>query len=479
MWRKVSVCGAVVLLLLSLPVARLPTTLSIDYNEGINTYNAADAVAGRQLYPPGLRAIGYPPLSFYVVGAIGWLSGNQVVAGRAIAFGSLIVSALCAGWIVVFLGGGRDAGALTAIVAIGIVAALAPEYVAMNDHELLARAMMLLALGFYIRRRTAASSGTLVAIAVVNVTALFMKQTVLAVPVAIEWDLWRRSRQGFAIWAAAFVVGIAVAAGAIQIASSGTFLAEAAMPRELVLEHWIGLAGSTLLRLAPLLVVAAPILWRPRGACTSVPALRNGGGIRVYFVASLATGLVFSAGAGTDVNFFFDLFFATAMAVGLSVEATPERSAARTLRLGIVVAFLIVAVPFRMLTPARYRVLAALAADTRADTEFLTGIDGDALCETSLVCFWAGKPFAFDPYLVSEKIIGGRVSEGSVVDLIASGRFRVIQTEAPVPSASGAHALRPGVILRRGRFTENTFAALRQHYRLARTSTNGAFYIPN
>jgi hypothetical protein len=337
--------------------------------------------------------------------------------------------------------------------------------------------MMLLALSFYIRCRAAAAPGTLVAIAVVNVIALFMKQTVLAVSVAIGCDLWRRSRQGFAIWAAAFVVCVAGATGAIQIASNGRFLSEAAMPRELVVEHWIGLAGSTLLQLAPLLIVVAPILWRPHGALTSVPALRNGGGIRVYFVASLVTGLIFSAGAGTDVNFFFDLFFATAMAVGLSVEAASERSAARRLRLGIVVAFLIVAVPFRVLTPARYRALAALAADTRADAEFLGAIDGDALCETSLLCFWAGKPFAFDPYLVSEKIVGGRVSEETVVDLIASGRFRVIQTEDPVASNFGAPALRPGVTLRRGRFTEHTLAALRQRYRLARTSTNGAFYI--
>lgn len=464
-----ALCGVLVLLLLSLPIARLPMTLSIDYNEGLHTYHAVDAMAGRQLYPPDLRAIGYPPLSYYVVGAIGRLAGNHVIAGRATALASLVGVAAAAGWIVVLLGGGRDAGVLTAIVTVGIVAALAPVYVGMNDPELLARAVSMLAFAMYLRRRATPTAGRLVGVAALIAGALFMKQTLLPVPFAIGWDLWRRSRTGFAMWGGA-LVGLLVVAGAIvQTASGGRFASEVLMPRELVFEHWIGLAESTLLRLAPLLIVATPIVWRARGDLAV---------LREYFVISLLAGLILSAGAGTDVNFFFDLYIATAVAIGLGVASTAERSLGRRSLLAAVVVFLVAAVPFRVLTPARYRALTAQAAESRADSQVLAGIDGDAMCENLLLCVWAGKPFALDPFLVSEKIVGGRIAEASIVDAIASTRFRVIQTDTVVPPELETAGLRDGGIRRRGRYTENTLVALRRHYRLIRQSTNGAFYVP-
>ena len=140
--------------------------------------------------------------------------------------------------------------------------------------------------------------------------------------------------------------------------------------------------------------------------------------------------------------------------------------------------FLVAALPFRVLTPARYRALAARAADTRADSRFLGAVDGDALCENMVLCFRAGKPFAFDPFLVNEKVVVGRVAETVVEEVIASTRFRVIQTDVDVLAEPDPTQDRQGAIERRGRFTRHTLAALRRHYRLDRVSANGAFYIP-
>ena len=464
-------CGALVLLLLSLPIARLPMTLSIDYNEGLNAYHAADAIAGRQLYPPDVRAIGYPPLSYYVVGAIGRIGGDQVIAGRVIALASLIGVAIAAGWIVVLLGGDRNTGTMTAILTVGLVAALAPSYVAMNDPELLAHAVMLPALGMYVRGRKAGGSARLlIAVAALIVAALFMKHTLLALPVAIGWDLWRRSRRDFAIWGSALVGLLVMASAIVQLMSGGRFVTEIVLRRELVFEHWLGLAGSTLLRLAPLLVVAMPILWRAPGDLEV---------LRAYFVASLVGGLGLAAGAGTDVNFFFDLFVATAIAIGIGLSPSDmrERARARRARAALVLGCLLVAVPFRVLTPARYRALTVVASASRADRQFLASIDGDTMCENVLLCYWAGKPFALDPYLVGEKIVAGRLAEADVEAIIASKRFRVIQTDAVGPPLE-RDALHPGAVRRRGRYTEQTLVALHQSYRLSRESANGAFYIP-
>jgi hypothetical protein len=463
-------CGALVVLLLSLPIARLPSAFSIDYNEGVNAYHAADAMAGRPLYPPDLRAINYPPLSFYAVGAIGALVGDHTIAGRAVALAALVAAAACVGSIVALLGTPRDAAAVAALTAVGTVAALAPGYVAMNDPELLAHALALLALAIHLRHRAHPTVAPLGAVAGLLAASLLMKHTLLPVPIAIGWDLWRRSRRAFAVWAGALAGLLVVAAASTEIATDGRFLADVIIPRELELEHWVGLAGSTLLRLAPLVVVAAPVVLRAR---------EGRGIVRVYFCASLAAGLVFAAGAGTDVNFFFDLFLATAIAVGLSLAdfARNGRSASPGWALGLTLLFFVVAVPVRVLTPARYRALAERAAASRADVAFVAAEPGEALCETSLLCYWALKPFAFDPYLVSEKILGGHLPESAVIETVASGRFRVIQLDHPVPPEIATSGSVSGPIRRRGRFTERTLATIAGHYRLARQSANGAFYV--
>src|SRR5689334_17460647 len=65
------------------------------YNEGWNAYWADAAWRGRALYPAVDSPISdnYPPLSFYIVGALGRLIGDNVFAGRLLALLSLLAVA--------------------------------------------------------------------------------------------------------------------------------------------------------------------------------------------------------------------------------------------------------------------------------------------------------------------------------------------------------------------------------------------------
>ena len=74
------------------PVWRAFLPLEIWGNEGWNAYHADAAMRGAQLYPPpdGLVANNYPPLSFYIIGAIGRLIGDPILAGRLLSLVAVV-----------------------------------------------------------------------------------------------------------------------------------------------------------------------------------------------------------------------------------------------------------------------------------------------------------------------------------------------------------------------------------------------------
>jgi hypothetical protein len=90
--------GACVLLLgvvffgMTPPLLTIGRFIPLDPNEGWNAYFGDAAIHGGVLYPPADALItnNYPPLSFYIVGGIGYLTGNTIFAGRAIALVSLL-----------------------------------------------------------------------------------------------------------------------------------------------------------------------------------------------------------------------------------------------------------------------------------------------------------------------------------------------------------------------------------------------------
>jgi hypothetical protein len=64
-----------------------------NYNEGWNAFFALKAMRMENLYssPGTLVQNNYPPLSFYIVGLIGTLIGDQVIAGRLVSLASMLI----------------------------------------------------------------------------------------------------------------------------------------------------------------------------------------------------------------------------------------------------------------------------------------------------------------------------------------------------------------------------------------------------
>jgi hypothetical protein len=80
----------------------LPLHILKSVNEGFNAYFARRAMDGIILYPrpPEMLMNNYPPLSFYIIGPLGKLMGDYIIAGRIISVVSFLAIVALLGYIV-------------------------------------------------------------------------------------------------------------------------------------------------------------------------------------------------------------------------------------------------------------------------------------------------------------------------------------------------------------------------------------------
>ena len=137
------------------PAYRAFVNVEIDINEGWNAY-FADAALGRMpLYPSRDQLItnNYPPLSFYIVGGLGRLIGDTVLAGRLLSLAAVAALAVMAALAIKRLGGNATAAAVGALYFLATMCRFFTDYVGMNDPQLLAQAVMSVGFLMFLRRR--------------------------------------------------------------------------------------------------------------------------------------------------------------------------------------------------------------------------------------------------------------------------------------------------------------------------------------
>src|ERR1700761_6927210 len=91
-WALVMVLAVVAAYFLIWPIWRAQFLVEIWFTEAWNAYYQAAAATGAKLYPSADQLIvnNYPPLSFYVIGALGKLTGSSLLAGRALSIVALL-----------------------------------------------------------------------------------------------------------------------------------------------------------------------------------------------------------------------------------------------------------------------------------------------------------------------------------------------------------------------------------------------------
>jgi Dolichyl-phosphate-mannose-protein mannosyltransferase len=465
------------LVLVAYPAIRIAWDIEIDANEGWNAYYQLRAIAGQSLYhnDSPLFMNNYPPLSFYVVGAVAALVGDPQIAGRLVSLVSLLVVALSCGSIVRSAGGQRTDATLAIATCLGLFSVFATDYLGMNDPQMLGQALIAAGLAVHMRGPQSARRGIL--IAVLFGLGVLTKHNMVIVPLLVAADILRRGSNPVRI--SFFATGLTMAAlsALLLLALVGeTFFTQLLMSRAYDPARGFLVTTEVLGKLqAPLAIIGLLLL--------SGRHQRPIGLLGAYMALALVEGAVFAGGQNTDINVFFDLYIALAIGTGLASHCLELRMPAAGLRTGLALvanAGVLFGAPL-----ALGRFVVDVAGDMtdrerlfHADVDYVKAHPGPVLCQSYLLCFRAGKPMIYDTFNVNMNVAHGRLPADILTAKLRRHEFSVIQiSDLPEHSPNDP----PGAQSMPARFThfsDEVFAVLDQEYVVDRVGNSGRFYRP-
>jgi hypothetical protein len=458
---KATIALRVVLVLLALVclvgmwrvMAGLGLQVPLDPNEGWNAYHAAAAIHGRPLYPPPQAYLvnNYPPLSYYVVGVMGLVTGDNIIAGRIV---SLLAFATILGGLFV-IAKRLGASPLEACLAPLLFAAallITTDYVGMDDPQLLAHAVSLCGLVVLLSstpRRIALA-------ALLFVLAFFVKHAVVAMPIAATlWLLWRDRKAGLKL-AGFGLVFLLIGLVMFRVIYGVSLLTVVATARLYSFEALRTALWSWLQWSGVLIAALAGLIWQRRhDAGVQLCAL--------YASIGIAIGAVFLGGAGVDPNVLFDADMALALSAALAISSFADWRQPVLAGLCALPLLWIAATSEEWLEANLiWHPLREEARVAGGDIAFMAGRNGPALCEMLSFCYWAGKPPAVDFFNVGQQFDTGTRSDAELVRQITEKRFAVIQFDPDSPYSLG----------------ENVHEAMDRSYRVHHEDWYGTFYVP-
>jgi len=417
------------------PVYRAFPNVEIDTNEGWNAYQA-DAAFGRMpLYPSPDKLIGnnYPPLSFYIVGAVGRVVGDPILAGRLISLVAVLGIGVAVAAGIRALGGDRAGAGVGGAVFVITIAHYCDGYVGMDDPQLLAQAIM--AAGFVGFLRADARGRSCLGPILLMGFAGFVKHNIIAMPAtAFLWLGFSRPREAVKC---ALVSGVAVALGfALCFALYGrdffTNLFVARKTSWALSLFYLDDLKSVNWALA-ITILFGCIRWRDRGARLCL------------LFALLAVGASFlqRAGDGVDVNATFDMIIAVSLGTGLAFSHAGRLPQRRFCNAAMLQCAILLALCYRLQPTdyhggdASYRVLfdpslktetairEAATAESIAKVRATPGL----VMSSTYICYRSGKPFAVDDFNVTERMATGALPPGTLQAHIDKGEITVVESD--------------------------------------------------
>jgi Glycosyltransferase family 87 len=446
MRRALATLDAVLALACIAGLARVVATVKLhvplDPNEGWNAYHTLAAMSGGALYPPpdSFLANNYPPLSYYIVGAVGWLTGDEIVAGRIVSLLSLIAVAAGIFFSVRRMGAEREASLFGALwFVLGLL--VFTDYVGMDDPQLLGHAVAMAGLLLLLR-------GNIFGAALAMALALFVKHNLVVMPLAAL--IWlaltdRRAALRFAAWGIGFcVVGLIL----FRLVHGVNLWSELASPRLYSLATLRdNVAAWTIWGGAGLAVMAALLLVRRADRYVALCA--------IYAFVAVVLGVFFAGGAGVDLNVWFDAAIALSLGAALALDRF-----GRDLHKGLAASAYVLAL------------VAGLALNwddvwQRPQTAepgiaFLKSRPGPALCEMLSLCYWAGKRAEVDTFNTGQAFATGARSDAALIALIAARRYRVMEFDSLDDFALGPRVKQ----------------AVLANYRIDHEDDDGVFLVP-
>ena len=494
LWLPTILTGIVALLAASYPVARAFYLTGFGFNEGWNVYAARLVFQGRQVYahPPAWTDFNYPALSFHIVAWLHGVGASYLFAGRFLSLGALLASCLLVGLLARRLGAGARHAVFAGLFCLAIFAIAARSYVGLDDPQILAQ-MFFLA-GFYVYASGEPDWGRLAAVAALFVIGGNIKHNLVDFPLAVLLDLLLTNRRAAAKFIALGAALLAVSIGWEIWANGPYFVASLLSARQYFVHKafaefsYLGLGTIEIAALAAaawsVAQLAAARRRRGRDVDSGFRTTRRNPAqaVALWFFCALTAGLLFGGGAGVYLNAYFDFFLATAVIAGALVPWLIVREGwewRRNAEMIIPLVLLLSLVPtwFRPspLFPHRRARLSDIfrlpgrQASFTLQVDFLRQHSGPALCENLLYCARAGKPYIYDPFDASERVLTGRLDPRPLLAQVRRQRFSVIELMRPVDY----YERRTGIFI-----FPSLAAAIAHHYRLAFHSRRSFLYVP-
>ena len=441
------------------PLLRIPLHLPLGYNEGWNAYFAARAVTPGlgPLYPPADTLVfnNYPPLSFYVVGALGrYVTGDVIVAGRILALASLLASAALVAICVRRLGGSVRGGITAGLLVLLYAGIVFRQYLAVDEPQWFGHALGLgglaVLLGGHDRARFA--GGRIVAAALLMTAGGLVKHLLIGLPLAVTLWLAIEQRRAAAIWLAAASAAVGSAVLLTLLVHGHDALDDIFRHHRVYEARRLIEALKKLLPLLPMLAIAG-IAWRARRA-SDAPMLFA----LLFVVVATVVGIVERTGQGVNYNAHFEALLACCLVTGLAISrahpAQPSRRRGGGVAIGPALLAGIAAAPLllfmRLQVPRAWQDIAdsrARAAAWQPVIARIAASPGLAGCETLSLCFWAGKPYAVDAFNLNQDILAGGGSIARFDDLARAHGFGVFEFSDAVTDADGTIRLKPDPLL--------------------------------
>ena len=419
-FNRLLLAGLVLLTLLLLgPVLTIPLHVPTNYNEGWNAgFDTRAVLPGAGPLYPGADSFvfnNYPPLGFFIVGAAGrFVFGDMIVAGRFLALAALLATAALTGLCVRQLGGRIRAAAAAALLLLLFVCTFYRGYVAMDDPQWLAHALMLGSLALLLRggldrnRAKGLPIWQIVTASLLMVAGGFVKHNLVALPAAVTlWLAWLDVRAASA-WLMAAAVGLGLGLGATDALFGHVAFVDVLQHHRIFRLH---LATHAIRGLAPLLPMAAIV-----AALLRRRSFGDGAVLAALFGSmALIVGIVQRMGEGVNYNAHFETIIALCLGFGLVLTPVCDcvaRWRGRPLgpaSLCIIAALPVIgAMPWHL--PLAWREVAGRAAREASWQPMIARLaasKGPVGCEMQSICYWARKPFSVDVFNLTQNMVSG------------------------------------------------------------------------
>jgi hypothetical protein len=491
-------CAANLFWMAAYPFSRAFLLTQINYNEGWNVYNAQKVAEHQPLYPSayGWTSVNYPALSFHLVAALGRFTSDYLFTARILSLACLCLCGVLAGLIVWHTTRSELAAWLTGMFLVAMFCAIADAYVGMDDPQMLAQAFFLA--GMYVYLRGDRRGWALELTALLFVLGGNVKHSLIEFPLAVLSDLLLSSPRRALRFAVSGTLMAAISVVLTSQIEGAAYVSCLLAPRSYS-AFWALVHAYRVLR--PILPFTVAALWMAR-YCWKNPSQRV---LALLLFYALAVNTFFSGGSGVAINSMFGSILAIALLIGVFwgrvLQAASGRLRVLSPTVVCAIFFLWLAVP--MVISGKWRTDVDLQRSRDGEQPFVAGVaylrqqPGPALCESLLLCYYAGKPYLYDPFNATRFIYLGRLDANVIVDHLRNREYGAIQLDdsveqnlsfSSVPPDSRFERIlraiqqyyRPGYkeVFPEGHFALPILRAIQQYYRPGFKNEGGIIYIP-